>query len=128
MNRIKWQPRPITMTAVAGLLLHCAGPMQRRVTLRLSLEDSDRIGISVLDERLCSRVQSLRIGRVVGLPSGPERTGRHWWFSTRTIRESFDEFIQSDLVVLLTDHTSYRITKPFMPTLMLRTTLPPSRN
>lgn len=111
-----------------GFLLHCVGPGQQELRLRLSAAGNNRISISVLDERLCSCVRSLRMGRIVGVPSGTQGTNRHWWFPTQAVRDSFDEFVRSDLVVFLRDRTSYRIKTPLLPALSLAAAMTDSPN
>ena len=131
MNRIPKMRAPRVICAheqPVGFLLRCVGPGQQELCLRLRAAGNNRIRIDILDERLSSRVQSLRVGWIVGVPSGVQGISRHWWFPSQAVRSSFDRFTRSDLVVYLRDRTSYRIKKPFLPALSLGTAMLESSN
>lgn len=106
----------------SGFLFYCMGPGRQQLALRLSAADSNAISISILDEELSARVQFLRIGRIVAVPSGMPGCRRFWWFPAQAVRDNSDEFLRADLVVAIDDHTYYRIRRPFETTAKHRTT------
>jgi len=96
-----------------AFVFRCVASDHEVLRLRLRSGDNSALSISVLDENLAVRVRSLRIGRIAALPSSARHQDRAWCFSAQLVRENFDEFMQSDLVVALDDRTLYRISMPF---------------